>query len=190
MSATSYHAIYSLAEEPLFEPGANLLLQAEGACLTGVHLLGQRHLPSPETWGREEQGALLFRKVMAELRSYWQGEQVAFSFPYQLQKGTAFQQAVWRGLSQLPYGRVTTYQQLACELGCPRATRAVANAIGRNPLLFVLPCHRVIGKDRSLRGFAAGIHLKTSLLELEASHRDASEGLHSPTRPGEVKRFS
>ena len=82
-------------------------------------------------------------------------------------KGTPFQQAVWAQLHKIPYGEVRTYGQLAAALGKPKASRAVGSACHRNPLCIVVPCHRVIGADGSLTGYAEGLEIKEYLLELE-----------------------
>ena len=82
-------------------------------------------------------------------------------------KGTPFQQAVWAQLRKIPYGEVRTYGQLAAALGKPKASRAVGSACHRNPLCIVVPCHRVIGADGSLTGYAEGLDIKEYLLELE-----------------------
>lgn len=82
-------------------------------------------------------------------------------------KGTPFQQAVWAQLRKIPYGEVRTYGQLAAALGKPKASRAVGSACHRNPLCIVVPCHRVIGADGSLTGYAEGLEIKEYLLELE-----------------------
>ena len=82
-------------------------------------------------------------------------------------RGTPFQQAVWAQLRKIPYGEVRTYGQLAAALGKPKASRAVGSACHRNPLCIVVPCHRVIGADGSLTGYAEGLEIKEYLLELE-----------------------
>lgn len=82
-------------------------------------------------------------------------------------KGTDFQQQVWKALLRIPYGSNTTYSELACTIGRPRSTRAVAAAIGRNPISLFVPCHRVIGKNGDLTGYAGGIDRKRHLLALE-----------------------
>ena len=81
--------------------------------------------------------------------------------------GTPFQRRVWDALLTIPFGKTTTYGQLAAKLGDPNATRAVAAAIGRNPIAVIVPCHRVIGANGSLTGYAAGLDCKRALLELE-----------------------
>ena len=85
-------------------------------------------------------------------------------------QGTDFQKSVWHALQQIPYAQVRTYGQIAQALGRPGAARAVGQACNRNPLWIVIPCHRVIGKNSALTGYAGGIALKQELLELEQKH--------------------
>lgn len=105
-------------------------------------------------------------RVYIELAEYFDGKRKAFDIPYVLH-GTAFQLAVWQELAKIPYGTTTSYQDIARAIGRPRATRAVGNANNKNPLQFILPCHRVIGKDGSLVGYAGGLTMKEALLLLE-----------------------
>ena len=94
--------------------------------------------------------------------------QTGTSFPFTIDLiGTDFQKQVWQELLKVPYGTTTTYSTLAENIGRPTAVRAVANAVGRNPLLIVVPCHRVLGKDGSLTGFRGGLPLKRRLLTIE-----------------------
>lgn len=97
---------------------------------------------------------------------YFTGETTTFDFPLDF-IGTDFQKQVWTELQQVPYGTTTTYSSLAEKIGRPTAVRAVANAVGRNPLLVIVPCHRVLGKDGSLTGFRGGLPLKRRLLAIE-----------------------
>lgn len=106
------------------------------------------------------------RKAAEELQQYLAGRRTAFSVPPDL-SGTPFQQSVWQCLREIPYGESVCYSQIAERLGKPAAARAVAQAIGKNPCLVMIPCHRVLGKDGSLTGFSAGLDLKKQLLDLE-----------------------
>jgi len=106
------------------------------------------------------------RLAAEELRRYLRGERIAFSAPLDLQ-GTPFQRQVWDALRQIPYGSSVCYSEIAQRIGNPKAVRAAAQAIGRNPCLIFVPCHRVLGKDGSLTGFSAGLSLKERLLRLE-----------------------
>lgn len=101
-----------------------------------------------------------------QLEEYWAGRLRTFSVPLDLQ-GSGFQQKVWQGLLSIPWGRTRTYLEQARFLGDEKAIRAVAAANGRNPVAIVVPCHRVIGSDGSLTGYAGGLDRKRALLELE-----------------------
>lgn len=101
-----------------------------------------------------------------ELHEYLEGERRAFTFPYRL-VGTSFRLQVWKELEKVPYGETTTYKRLAEAIGRPGAYHAVGGAVGANPLGIVVPCHRVIGTNGSLTGYAWGLPMKEALLELE-----------------------
>lgn len=102
-----------------------------------------------------------------QLKSYFSGTLKDFDFPVDLSKGTAFQQKVWQELRSIPYGKTLSYLDLAKQTGNLKAVRAVAAANGKNPLWVVIPCHRVIGTDGSLTGYAGGLWRKRWLLEHE-----------------------
>ncbi len=110
----------------------------------------------------------LCRRAAAQLTDYLAGRQVRFDVPLAPQ-GTAFQRAVWARLRTLAPGETTDYGTLAASLGRPRAARAVGAAVGRNPLWIFIPCHRVIGRDGSLTGYAGGLARKQALLTLEGA---------------------
>ena len=101
-----------------------------------------------------------------ELQAYFRGERKAFTVPLD-PAGTAFQREVWNVLREIPFGETLAYSQVAARMGRPAAARAVGQAVGRNPCLILIPCHRVMGKDGSLTGFSAGTELKIKLLALE-----------------------
>ena len=101
-----------------------------------------------------------------QLGEYFLGERTIFTFPI-IPEGTPFQQEVWKALRNIPYGTTTSYLELSRTLGDEKAIRAVASANGKNPLWIVIPCHRVIGKDGSLTGYAGGLWRKRWLLEHE-----------------------
>jgi methylated-DNA-[protein]-cysteine S-methyltransferase len=109
----------------------------------------------------------LSRRAARELAEYFAGRRRAFDLPLR-PAGTEFQRAVWAALQEVPFGEKTSYGELAEKLGRPAAARAVGGAVGKNPLLVLIPCHRVLGKDGSLTGFSAGLDLKKALLALEA----------------------
>lgn len=122
----------------------------------------------------------LTRAAREELSRFFAGERVSFTVPLETH-GTPFQERVWQVLRELPYGASVSYSHVAQMVGSPRAVRAVAQAIGRNPCLLLLPCHRVVGKDGSLTGYAAGLELKARLLALEgiSYHLPQNNGANS-----------
>jgi len=108
----------------------------------------------------------IIRKCIQELEEYFSGTRKNFTIPYKL-KGTDFQKRVWTELEKIPYGETISYAQLAKRLGDEKCIRAAASANGKNKLGIVIPCHRVIGANGSLTGYAGGIENKKLLLELE-----------------------
>lgn len=109
-----------------------------------------------------------FRTLESQLGEYFAGRRRAFTLPLDLQ-GTAFQLRVWAGLLDIPFGQTLSYGELAGRLGDPKLCRAVGAANGANPVSILVPCHRVIGGNGTLTGYAGGLHLKARLLELELS---------------------
>ncbi|WP_338471966.1 methylated-DNA--[protein]-cysteine S-methyltransferase [Niallia sp. XMNu-256] len=103
-----------------------------------------------------------------QISDYLNRKRTNFSVPMDL-KGTEFQQSVWKVLCEIPYGETTTYSAIATKVKKPLAVRAVGTAIGKNPILITVPCHRVIGKNGKLTGYRGGIEMKKQLLELERS---------------------
>lgn len=120
-----------------------------------------------------EAGADVAADVVAEtwrqLDEYFAGRRRTFDIPCE-PEGTDFQCAVWRAVAEVPYGATATYADIARAVGRPTAVRAVARAIGANPLIIIIPCHRIIGSDGSLTGYAGGLDKKRALLELEAAN--------------------
>ena len=108
----------------------------------------------------------VLKKCAQELRQYFKGKRRYFSAPLEA-AGTSFQKKVWSALIKIPYGKTKSYRDIALAIGKPRAVRAVAGAIGANPLCLIVPCHRVIGSDGSLTGYAYGLSKKAALLRLE-----------------------
>lgn len=109
---------------------------------------------------------LILIRVEAQLKEYFSGERTVFDLPLDF-KGTEFQKSVWQELLKIPFGQTSTYGQIAQALGNPKAMRAVGAANGKNPISIVTPCHRVIGSDGALTGFAGGFKAKAVLLTLE-----------------------
>ena len=106
-----------------------------------------------------------------ELSAYFAGDLTAFSVPIDWQ-GTRFQESVWQALLAVPYGETVTYGDIARAIGSPSSSRPVGGAVGKNPIPIIVPCHRVIGSDRSLIGFTGGLDIKIRLLELEGHSID------------------
>lgn len=125
--------------------------------LVGIHLVYKTF--------KEDQDAYL-EECKKQLKEYFNGSRKGFSLTYEL-LGTDFQKQVWNALQDIPYGRTTTYLEIALKIGRPKAIRAVGQAIGANPLAIVLPCHRVIGASGKLVGYAYGLQVKERLLNFE-----------------------
>tara|TARA_R110000751_G_scaffold146601_1_gene250728 strand:+ start:157779 stop:158252 length:474 start_codon:yes stop_codon:yes gene_type:complete len=125
----------------------------------------------------EEQVSVKIPKVLndcvLQLNQYFEGSREQFSLKLN-PKGTAFQNKVWDALLTIPFGKTTSYLQLSKQLGDVKAIRAVANANGKNPLWIIIPCHRVIGTDGSLTGYAGGLHRKQWLLDHESPYKQQS----------------
>lgn len=136
-----------------------LLLREDGRGICEIRLLREGEKS-------EAADAPLLLEAERQFRAYFAGERRVFDLPLSL-RGTPFELAVWNQLSMIPYGETRTYGQLAAQLGRPKAARAVGAACGRNPVLVLLPCHRVVGGTGALTGFAAGLEAKRILLTLE-----------------------
>lgn len=126
---------------------------------------GDMPIPSQPSLDLQEEPAA-FADLRAQLAEYFTAQRTSFDLPLDL-RGTDFQIRVWKDLQNIPYGRLRTYGQVARDLDQPKATRAVGQAAGQNPLPLLVPCHRVVGKDGHLVGFAGGITTKARLLRLE-----------------------
>ncbi len=146
-------------------PLGTMLLAAGDDGLCGAYFVGQKHFPRLDEHWRRGDSALL-AQARRELEEYFAGCRQRFSLPL-APRGTAFQRRVWRALEQVAYGATLSYGELARRLGAPGAARAVGAAVGRNPLSLFIPCHRAVGGDGALTGYAGGIERKRALLELE-----------------------
>ncbi|MFZ4480994.1 MAG: methylated-DNA--[protein]-cysteine S-methyltransferase [Rhodoferax sp.] len=149
-------------------PLGRIIVAAHGDQLAGLWFDGQRHQPDIGGWPLQADHPLLER-AFAQLGEYFAGRRRQFDLPLDLGCGSAFQQSVWRALLTIAPGATSTYGALSAAIGKPRALRAVGGAIGRNPFSIVVPCHRVIGADGSLTGYAGGLERKTRLLQLEGA---------------------
>lgn len=159
----------NLVKTTVTSPLGNLLLAASAQGLAGVWFTNQRHLPADsliDSWPTDA-GHPVLQAATQQLTRYWAGALNAFDLPLDLSGGTPFQQSVWNALLTIPAGHTQRYGELASQIGRPAAVRAVGTAIGRNPLSIVVPCHRVVGADGSLTGYAGGLDRKAGLLRLE-----------------------
>ncbi|MBU1360170.1 MAG: methylated-DNA--[protein]-cysteine S-methyltransferase [Gammaproteobacteria bacterium] len=147
-------------------PHGRMLLAATDAGLAGVWFDQQRHSPDTTGWVSDAAHPVL-RKAAAQLGDYFAGRRQHFDLPLDLSHGTDFQRSVWQALLAIAPGQTTSYGALSTAVGRPAAVRAVGSAVGRNPISVIVPCHRVIGSDGSLTGYAGGLHRKTALLQLE-----------------------
>ena len=153
-------------------PLGEILLAAEGGALSGLWFVGQKYegaglpdgsVPGPVSADPALEGAA------AWLERYFAGEDPEIDFPL-APRGTVFQRRVWEALREIPYGGTSSYGALAEKLGC-KSARAVGAAVGRNPISILIPCHRVLGSDGKLTGYAGGLERKRALLELEGAAR-------------------
>jgi methylated-DNA-[protein]-cysteine S-methyltransferase len=147
-------------------PLGDMIVAATARGLAGAWFEGQQHMPDHSAWPRDDSHPVLLQAI-AQLSDYFSGKRVQFDMPLDLQGGTTFQQSVWRALLRIPSGETTSYGEISARIGKPSAVRAVGAAIGRNPVSVIVPCHRVLGRDGSLTGYAGGLERKTALLSLE-----------------------
>jgi methylated-DNA-[protein]-cysteine S-methyltransferase len=153
---------YCILKQPL----GDLLLVANETELIGLYFDRHSRFPTGRSgWKLDPQHPVL-REARKQLDEYFVGKRTRFSLPLHF-RGTEFQERVWREIWRIPYGQTISYGELARRAGKPRAIRAAGMNTGKNPLGIVIPCHRVIGKDGSITGFAGGLEWKRHLLNLE-----------------------
>ncbi|MBB3225474.1 methylated-DNA-[protein]-cysteine S-methyltransferase [Luteibacter sp. Sphag1AF] len=180
-------------EHTIASPVGRLRLLATEEGLTAIEFADfherRRWSPAPPTMALEETGtpeerdaADILHNAVAQLKNHFAGKRERFDLPL-CAEGTPFQQAVWRGLQDIPFGVTESYGQLARRIGHPQAIRAVGAANGANPLSIVVPCHRVIGANGTLTGFGGGLPAKRYLLALERASSEPSLFSAPPTRP-------
>ena len=127
-------------------------------------------LRSPKADGFQEEGTPLLRRAAEQLREYFSGQRKKFDLPLSLH-GTPFQLADWAALQTIPYGETRSYAQIAAQRRSGTGKPAAPTANGRNPVMILVPCHRVVAADGGLGGFSAGTEIKRFLLKLEEKHR-------------------
>ena len=155
------------AQTAVDTPLGPLLLAATARGLAGAWFDDQRHHPGAIAAPVDASHPQLLRAAQA-LAAYWSCAAQPFALALDAQ-GTAFQQAVWQALCGIAPGQTSTYGEIARRIGRPTAVRAVGAAVGRNPLGIIVPCHRVLGADGSLTGYAGGLQRKQALLQHEAA---------------------
>lgn len=145
-------------------PFGDVKIKEQNGFITDIAFVG--HIPSP----RPQQASPLLNKACRQLDEYFAGTRKKFDLPI-APRGSLFQQKVWLALQNIEYGSTKTYADIACQIGKPKAYRAVGQANNKNPVAIVVPCHRVIGKSGRLTGYAAGLDIKQKLLDLEQKYK-------------------
>ena len=158
-------------ERMIQTPLGEVRLRSDGKSLTGLWFVGQVNDAKDNSDIEIKDDLPIFGQVETWLESYFSGEQTPIKIPLQ-PKGTVFQEEVWKILQEIPYGETMTYgeiaQRIAKEKGVATySAQAVGQAVGKNPISILIPCHRVLGKNGALTGYAGGVHRKEQLLKLE-----------------------
>lgn len=143
-----------------------LAANPQGLC--GLWFEGQRHQADASVWPTVPEHPVL-QQASAQLTQYFAGQRRQFDLPLDLSVGTSFQQAVWQALQSLAFGKTCSYSALSAQMGRPTAVRALSGAVARNPLSIIVPCHRVLGANGALTGYAGGLDRKAALLKLEGA---------------------
>ena len=147
-------------------PRGRMLLVADDQALTGVYFIGQRYRPRIEPEWRKDERHVPLRQAKCELADYFDGRRTRFTVKLSPQ-GTPFQRVVWKAIAGVGFGKTIPYAELARRAGRPGSARAVGAATGRNPIGIIVPCHRIVGSNGSLTGYAGGLAKKRALLALE-----------------------
>ncbi|MES2949064.1 MAG: methylated-DNA--[protein]-cysteine S-methyltransferase [Pseudomonadota bacterium] len=151
----------------LSSPWGPMTLVAHDEALVWVGFDGQKHAPDTSQWSVSHDHPVL-RLAADELQQYFAGERSQFDVPVDLSRGTAFQQHVWTALRDIAPGSTISYGAISQSIGNAKAVRAVGGAVGRNPISIIVPCHRVVGANGSMTGYAGGLPRKVALLQLES----------------------
>ena len=150
-------------------PLGKMLVVASADGLVGLHFFGQKYFPRIDKGWREDGDVAPIRQTVAQLDRYFAGERLRFDVPL-APYGTKYQHAVWKAIASVPYGETISYGELARRAGYPESPRAAGAATGQNPIGVIVPCHRIIGANGSLTGYAGGLDKKRALLALEAGY--------------------
>jgi len=150
-------------------PIGNMLIVSDSEAICGVWFYGQKHFLSSISGDIVENDDLaIFRKIKDWLDDYFNGLNPDIDFKLK-PKGSEFRKKVWKMLSEIPYGETSTYGEIASKISPEMSAQAVGGAVGHNPISILIPCHRVLGSNGNLTGYAAGIEKKAALLKLEKS---------------------
>ena len=142
-----------------------LRIKSKDNRLVEIHAMQESEPFASDT--RTDEECEVVSATRKQLDEYFLGERQNFDLPLNMSQGSRFEQSVWRVLQEIPYGETLSYGQVAKKVGCPKGARAVGNAVGSNPLLIVVPCHRVIKGDGTIGGFSAGLEKKRGLMRIE-----------------------
>ena len=158
-------------ERMIQTPLGEVRLRSDGKSLTGLWFVGQVNDAKEHSDIEMKDDLPIFGQVETWLESYFSGKQTSITFPLQ-PKGTLFQERVWKILQEIPYGETMTYGEIAQRIAKGKgvatySAQAVGQAVGKNPISIFVPCHRVLGKNGALTGYAGGVHRKEHLLQLE-----------------------
>lgn len=169
MAPGEYRRLYAITHTPenqnyyTYETAlGNIMIASDGSAINAVQFENMAN------WSGRKTATSLTDRAARQLDEYIAGKRRQFELPLH-PIGTVFQQSVWKGLLSIPYGETRSYKQVAQSIGKPSASRAVGMANNKNPILIMIPCHRVVGSDGALVGYAAGLDIKKRLLELEES---------------------
>ena len=146
----------------------DIVIATSNSGLCGLWFDGQKHQPGLDT-GLFDRPCDRLINVESQLCAWFSGELKRFNIALDLSAGTSFQQAVWHALLEIPRGQTISYATLSATINRPKASRAVGAAVGRNPVSLIVPCHRVIGSQGALTGYAGGLERKLALLKLEST---------------------
>jgi methylated-DNA-[protein]-cysteine S-methyltransferase len=149
-------------------PHGRMLLVATEDGLAGVYFNRQKYFPAKQKDWRREPGHAMLKQAKRELGEYFAGKRTHFEVPLD-PDGTPFQRSVWKAISRVGFGKTITYGALAAKAGCPGSARAAGAATGRNPIGIIVPCHRILGANGKLTGYAGGLNRKRALLALEGA---------------------
>ena len=186
----------SIVQTRIQTPLGEMCLGATAKGLAGAWFIDQRHRPEsmdfknlPHPWPTQDSHPTL-KQAAREMQEYFDGKRSLFDVDLDINGGTLFQQSVWRALLKIDHGKTSTYGDIGRQINNPAAVRAVGSAVGRNPLSVIIPCHRVLGGDGSLTGYAGGLHRKTALLNLEGVAFEGMTARGKSTSPTNLSTHS